>query len=148
VAPLSLRVDATDEEWGRVLTPGEEQVPVTRARLSACLAKIARRADRFLAAPARHRLVVALESVVQRGTATSIKQVLAGTDWHIGGKTGTGPGECGDHCDGWFAGLVSDPTGGRYVVLALVIGSGLGGGAAAKLAAKVALHLAGSRGSR
>jgi beta-lactamase class A len=141
VAPLSLRADATDAEWGRVLTLGEEQVPVTPACLSAILARIGRRSDAFLEASARQRLLAALESVAQRGTATSIKDALAGTGWRIGGKTGTGPGQCGDHCDGWFASLVSDPTGGRYVVLAFVKERGHGGGVAATLAAKVASHL-------
>jgi hypothetical protein len=139
---IRLRADAPDEEWGRVLTLGEEQVPVTPARLSAFFAHIGSRGDDLRLVSAHTRLVTALQGVVARGTAAAIKDALAGTSFVLGGKTGTGPGACADHCNGWFAGLVSDASGGRYVILSFVEGQGLGGGPAARIAAEVAKHLA------
>jgi len=93
------------------------------------------------------RLVTALDAVVQHGTAASIKDSLANTAWRIGGKTGTGPGDCGDHCDGWFASLVSDHHGVRYVILVFIRGKGLGGGVAAHSSASLAEYLAAAHNS-
>ena len=139
---LTLKPAATDEEWGFVLSLGERDVPVTPSEVSRFFAAIGSGGGKWMSAPTAQTLQEALEAVVQHGTADSIKDALAGTGWRIGGKTGTGPGECGDHCDGWFAGIVSDQHGGRYAVLAFIRGKGLGGGVAAHAVAEVAKYLA------
>jgi hypothetical protein len=54
----------------------------------------------------------------------------------------TGPGECGERCDGWFASLLRDPHHARYVILVFIQGRGLGGGLAARTAASTAQFLA------
>jgi cell division protein FtsI/penicillin-binding protein 2 len=95
-----------------------------------------------MSADTARRLRNALDDVVGRGTSTSIKDELAGTGWRIGGKTGTGPGDCGDRCDGWFASLASNRRRACYVILAYVRGKGLGSGVAAHAAAMIARHLA------
>jgi len=142
IASLTLKPDATDEEWGRVLSLGEEQVPVTPAQVAVFFAAIGNRGGKLMSNRTARALQSALDAVVQRGTADSIKDALAGTGWHIGGKTGTGPGACADHCDGWFAGLVGDSRGTRYVVLAMIRGKGLGSGVAAHAVASIAEYLA------
>ncbi len=139
---LTIQPAANDEEWGSVFTLGEEKVPVTPTQLSAFLAAIATDGGHLLSAGTARQLRSALEGVVQRGTASGIKDALSGTGWALGGKTGTGPGQCGDACDGWFASILSDAAGGRYVILAFIEHKGLGGGAAAQAAAKVAGFLA------
>ena len=141
IRDLTLKPDASDDEWGRVLSLGEEQVPVTPARLSSFFAALASGGGKNVSAHTAQRLIAGLEETVQKGTATSIKDSLTGTGWSIGGKTGTGPGQCGDHCNGWFAGLLSDSNGGRYVVLAFIRGKGLGGGVAAQAVAAVARYM-------
>jgi cell division protein FtsI/penicillin-binding protein 2 len=139
---ITLKSDAGDEDWGSVLSLGERDVPVTPLQVSRFFAAIGNGGGKLMSARTAQTIQAALGAVVQRGTADSIKDALAGTGWRIGGKTGTGPGLCGDHCDGWFAGFVSDPRGGRYVVLAFIRGRGLGGGVAAHVVAAVAEYLA------
>jgi hypothetical protein len=140
---LTLRSDASDADWGAVLSLGERNVPVTAQEVSGFLRDIARDGGTIMSADTARRLQKALDDVVGRGTAISIKNELASTGWRIGGKTGTGPGECGDHCDGWFASLASDSQRARYVILAFVRGKGLGSGVAAHAAATIARRLAG-----
>ena len=140
---LALRSDASDADWEAVLTLGERNVPVTAREVSAFLRDIARDGATVMSADTARRLRNALDDVVGRGTATSIKNELADTGWRIGGKTGTGPADCGDHCDGWFAGLASDSQRARYVILAYVRAKGLGSGVAAHAAATIARRLAG-----
>ena len=142
---LSLKPEATDEEWGLVLSLGESNVPVTPRELSGFLRALGDGGAGLVSARTAHRLVDALGDVVTDGTASSIKGALAGTGWKMGGKTGTGPGECGNHCDGWFASLVSDAHVPRDVVLVFVRRQGLGGGVAARLAASMAVALARAR---
>ncbi|HEX2663594.1 MAG TPA: penicillin-binding transpeptidase domain-containing protein [Candidatus Acidoferrum sp.] len=139
---LALRSDASDAGWEAVLTLGERNVPVTAREVSAFLRDIARDGATVMSADTARRLRNALDDVVGRGTATSIKDELAGTGWRIGGKTGTGPGDCGDRCDGWFASLASNRQQACYVILAYVRGKGLGSGVAAHAAAMIARHLA------
>src|SRR5262249_49848484 len=103
--------------------------------------------DHLMSVTTARRLRAALEAVVQRGTAAGIKQTFAGSEWRIGGKTGTGPGDCGQRCGGWFASLVSDRRGGRYVVLGVIEGKGAGGGVSAQTAAAVARNLVAARGN-
>jgi beta-lactamase class A len=139
---LTLKPDASDSEWRRVLSLGEDQVKVTPRQLSAFMLAIGQGGGKLLSAVTGERLTAALEAVVQHGTASSIRDVLNNTGWHIGGKTGTGPGECSDHCDGWFASLLRDPHHARYVILVFIQGRGLGGGLAARTAASTAQFLA------
>jgi hypothetical protein len=138
---LSLRPDASNTEWGQVLSLGEEQVPVTPQQLSAFMRVIGQGGAGVFSGLTASRLRAALEGVVQGGTADAIKNSLAGTGWRIGGKTGTGPGQCGAHCDGWFASLLSDQDRPRYVILVFIRGRGIGGGLAAQTAASVAEFL-------
>jgi len=142
IEDLTLKADASDSEWRRVLSLGEDEVKPTPRQLSAFMLVIGQGGGKLLSPATAHRLTTALEAVVQRGTATSIKNALDNTGWHIGGKTGTGPGECGDRCDGWFASLLRDQHHARYVILVFMKGRGLGGGLAARTAASMAQFLA------
>lgn len=139
---VTLRPNASDTEWGRVLSLGEDELAVTPQQLSTFFSAIGQDGAKLFLKQTAQRLRTALERVVQRGTAASIKHALANTGWHIGGKTGTGPGRCGDQCDGWFAGLLSDQLHARYVILVFIRGKGLGGGLAASTAASMAEYLA------
>jgi hypothetical protein len=139
---LTLRADASDADWGTALTLGERDVLASAQEISAFLRAIAQGEATVVSAEAARRLRTMLDDVVARGTATSVKDVLAGTGWRIGGKTGTGPGDCGDHCDGWFASIASDGEMQRYIILAYVRGKGLGSGVAAHAAAAIARRLA------
>ncbi|HYH83250.1 MAG TPA: M56 family metallopeptidase [Longimicrobium sp.] len=83
------------------------------------------------------RLQDAMRDVVTRGTARSAGAVLAGSPWRLGGKTGTLPGPSRE-TDGWFAGLAFDASGqARYAVVVRLPGGGPGGGAPARLAARI-----------
>jgi len=144
---LSLRPDASNTEWGQVLSLGEEHVPVTPQQLSAFMRVIGQGGAGLFSGRTASRLRAALEGVVQGGSADAIKNALAGTGWRIGGKTGTGPGQCGAHCDGWFASLLSDQDRPRYVILVFIRGRGIGGGLAAQTAATVAEFLVEQRPS-
>jgi beta-lactamase class A len=139
---LKLNPDASDTEWGQVLSLGEDKVPVTPEQLSGFLRRVNQGDGRLVSNATARRLRSALEGVVQNGTASPIKDFLSQTRWRIGGKTGTGPGQCDDHCDGWFAGILSDENRVRYVIMAYIRGKGLGGGVAARTAASIARYLA------
>jgi membrane peptidoglycan carboxypeptidase len=141
LAQLSLTADAPDDRWGRVLSLGEEDVTATAGDVSSFLVAIGRDGDRLMQPATARRLRAAMEQVVQRGTAASISDAFSATNWSIGGKTGTGPGQCGSACDGWFAGLLSEKGSARYTVLAFVRARGRGGVVAAQTAAKLAKHL-------
>jgi len=141
LSDLTLRPDASDTEWGSVLSLGEDEVPVTPLQVSTFLRAAGQGGAKLFSTGTAQRLRAALDGVVQHGTAAGIKHALADTGWRIGGKTGTGPGECGDTCDGWFAGLLSDQRGARYVILVFIKGKGLGGGLAARTAASMAEYL-------
>jgi cell division protein FtsI/penicillin-binding protein 2 len=91
------------------------------------------------------RLQRAMRDAVDRGTAKSAAPILAGTGWHLGGKTGTGPdaeGRVGPTSDGWFAGFVFEGERPRYTVAVFVEKRGPGGGVAASIAARLARWLA------
>ena len=138
---LSLQPSVSDIEWGKVLSLGENKVQVTPEQLSAFIRAIGQGGAGLFSEATALKLRVALEGVVQRGTAATIKNALAGTGWRLGGKTGTGPGQCGEHCDGWFAGLLSDRDRPRFVILVFIRGRGLGSGLAAHIAASIAEFL-------
>jgi cell division protein FtsI/penicillin-binding protein 2 len=101
---------------------------------------------------AASKLQTVMRGAVERGTAKSAAPVLAGSDWTMGGKTGTGP-EPGTHAagpgsDGWFAGLSFDPQGkARFTIATFVKHGGFGGENAARLSAELTLFLGGARSS-
>jgi hypothetical protein len=138
---LTLQTDTSDEAWGTALTLGEDE-STTPEEISSFFRAIATEGGGLFSSKTAKALRSALQGVVQRGTATAIKDSLAKIGWHIGGKTGTGPGECGGHCDGWFASIAGDSAGEWYVVLVFIRGKGFGGGVAARIAATIARHLA------
>lgn len=91
------------------------------------------------------RLQAAMREVVDRGTARSVARVLDGTEWDLGGKTGTAQVR-GAPDDGWFSGLVFGPQGeARYTVVVYLRGGGPGGALPARAAAGLARHLAKQR---
>ncbi|HET7231303.1 MAG TPA: M56 family metallopeptidase [Longimicrobium sp.] len=92
---------------------------------------------RTLSSATAARLRDAMLDVVARGTAKSAGAELAGSPWRLGGKTGTVPGPSRE-ADGWFAGLAFDASGqARYAVVVRLPGDGPGGGAPARLAARI-----------
>jgi membrane peptidoglycan carboxypeptidase len=154
---LTLKADASDSDWGSTLTLGEDQMTVTPQQVAGFLraigqdglsqsspgqSSLGQNGVSLFSKPTARRLIAALDGTVDHGTASGIKDALARTGWHLGGKTGTGPGQCGDTCDGWFASLLSDPHGARYAILVFIKGKGLGGGLAARTAASMAERLA------
>ncbi len=120
---LTLKPDASDSEWSRFLSLGEDQVKTTPRQLSAFMLAIGQGGGKLLSAATGERLAAALEAVVQDGTATSIKSALNNTGWHI-------------------ASLLRDPHHARYVILVFIQGRGLGGGFAARTAVSTAQFLA------
>jgi beta-lactamase class A len=138
---ITLEPRASDDEWGKVLSIGEEKVQASPRQISAFLTAIARDDSKLLPSSASKLLRAALEDVVKNGTAESIKGAMSSPEWTIGGKTATGPGACGDHCDGWFAAILSSRQSGKYVILSFVRGKGLGSGVAAHNVAAVANYL-------
>ena len=93
------------------------------------------------------RLQSAMRDTVQRGTARSIANTLAGTGWQIGGKTGSGALLRKGHLvDGWFAGLIFDPQQrARFTVATFVRSGGYGGENAAQISAALARYLVGQK---
>lgn len=138
---LVLTPDASDAEWSSVLSLGEDKVAVAPREVSAFLREIGQGHGGLFSPEMARALRAALDGVVQHGTATGIKNAIVNTRWHIGGKTGTGPGQCGDHCDGLFASLLSEGLDVRYVILVYIRSRGIGGGVAARTAALIANRL-------
>jgi len=92
---------------------------------------------RTLSTATAARLQDAMREVVTRGTAQAAGAELAGSPWTLGGKTGTVPGPSRE-TDGWFAGLAFDAGGqARYAVVVRLPAGGPGGGAPARLAARI-----------
>jgi len=138
---VTLRPDASDSDWGSTLSLGEENVRVTPRQVSAFFAAICRPDGRLFSHQTAESLRHALEGVVQHGTASATANALANPNWRLAGKTGTGPGRCGQRCDGWFASILSRREQPRYVILVFIRGRGLGGGVAARTAASTANYL-------
>ncbi|HET7461291.1 MAG TPA: M56 family metallopeptidase [Longimicrobium sp.] len=104
----------------------------------------AARADgrRVMTAGTAARLRSAMLDVVRRGTAARAGQLLAGSAWRLGGKTGT-LNHPGHGQDGWFAGLAFDASGApRYALVVFLPESGSGGGEPARLAAELTTRMA------
>jgi len=92
---------------------------------------------RVLSPPTAARLQDAMLDAVTRGTGRGAARELTGSPWRLGGKTGTVPGARREH-DGWFVGLAFDAAGqARYAVVVRLLGGGPGGGAPARLAARI-----------
>jgi cell division protein FtsI/penicillin-binding protein 2 len=120
--------------------------PVARREIESPVSNAAPQSRRIMKESTAARLQTAMQDVVQRGSAQAIAHTLDGTDWQIGGKTGTGPGlgSKGPPYDGWFAGLIFDPTGkARFTVATYVRHGGLGGENAAIISAQLARYLIG-----
>jgi len=132
---------------GMMLAPvAREELPATSVRNAGASRRQAGSPVRVLQERTALRLQSAMRDAVRRGTAKSLARTLKGTGWHIGGKTGTGPGPApvGPQSDGWFAGLIFDPQGqARYTVATFVRRGGLGGGNAARISAELARYILG-----
>jgi cell division protein FtsI/penicillin-binding protein 2 len=93
------------------------------------------------------RLLVAMRETVERGTGRAAEEIMRGTGWRMGGKTGTA--QVGGRPDnGWFAGVVFSPEGmPRYTVVTFLEGGGPGGGAPTAISARVARQLIEEQGA-
>ena len=127
---LTLRPDTDDSIWGNVLSIGESDMTVTLEQVAQFLGAIGRRSD-----DTGQRLRTAMLDAVTRGSAARVAPRLAGIDWQLGGKIGTGPASAKPNYDGWFAGLIFQQRKPRYAVCVYVPGRGRGGGVAAGIAA-------------
>lgn len=97
---------------------------------------------RILSPETTSKLLAAMREVVDRGTARSTAPTLAGLDWDLAGKTGTAQ-VARSPDNGWFAGLILDPSGTpRYSIITLLIGGGPGGRLPAAIAAGMTRYLA------
>lgn len=131
------------ENGGVMLQPTARSQGATEASAQVSSAKPVRVMEESTA----RKLQDALRIVVERGTARSASDVLKGSGWQIGGKTGTGPGPNppGPQSDGWFAGLIFDRQGiARFTVATFVRSGGLGGGHAARISAELARFVSGA----
>lgn len=93
---------------------------------------------RVMAVETSRRLRSSMLEVVDRGTGRRAAPLVAPTGWDIGGKTGTAQvARAADN--GWFAGLVHDPSGApRYTVVVFLRGGGPGGRQPATIAGGMA----------
>jgi hypothetical protein len=98
---------------------------------------------RVMSVATAERLRAAMLDVVATGTARGAAQPrLRGSDWSLGGKTGTAQIQ-GRADDGWFAGLIHGPDGApRYTVVVYLQGGGPGGGRPTAIAADLTRVLA------
>jgi membrane peptidoglycan carboxypeptidase len=127
---LTLSADSDDAAWGNCLSLGEQSVTVTLEQVAQFLGAVGKRTD-----DTGSRLRTAMLEAVTRGSAAGVAPRLAGIDWQLGGKTGTGPAEAKPNFDGWFAGLIFERKRPRYAICVFVEGKGRGGGVAAGIAA-------------
>ena len=88
------------------------------------------------------RLLAAMTRVVDEGTARSTAPVLEGLEWDLAGKTGTAQvARAADN--GWFTGLMLDPSGRpRYSVVVFLEGGGPGGRRPAAVGAGLTRYVA------
>lgn len=98
---------------------------------------------RIMQAQTAQKLQAAMLTVVDSGTARSAAPRLQGLAWDMGGKTGTAQ-IAGRQDDGWFSGLIFDPTGRpRYTVVVYLQGGGPGGRMPAAVAAEMTRVMSG-----
>lgn len=163
MSPPPARVRLSDEssvqEWAQ-LAIGQGPIDVTPIHMARFLAAIGNgglmvdptieleladeeQDGRPVMSPATaEKLLAAMVEVVDRGSARSTAPILAGLDWDLAGKTGTAQVQ-GAADNGWFAGLVLDPSGApRYSVVAFLVGGGPGGRRPAAIAAGMTRYLA------
>lgn len=152
---LALTAETDDRHWSDVLSIGEQDASITGLQVSRFLqaagnggmmispeAAPKQRQRRMMQPDTALRLQAAMRDTVQRGTAQSIADSVAGTGWTIGGKTGTGPNVVGPESDGWFAGLIFNPNKNpRFTIATFVRHGGPGGGNAARISAEVARQM-------
>jgi cell division protein FtsI/penicillin-binding protein 2 len=122
--------------------------PVARAEDSAIAPGSTSPATRVMSESAAAKLQALMRGTVERGTAKSAFPILAGSEWSMGGKTGTGPEpgttDAGPRSDGCFTGLIFDPQGkARFTVVTFVKHGGFGGGNAARISAELARFVIG-----
>jgi hypothetical protein len=151
-ASTTLGAQTSGKDWAETLSLGEVGIRTDILRVSRFLQAAGNGGvanpggARVMKQSTAARLTAAMRDAVSRGSARDIAGGLSGTGWSIGGKTGTGPGPdpIGPRLDGWFAGLVFDPSGRAvYAVTTYVRHGGRGGGNAARVCAEVARYLAG-----
>ena len=89
------------------------------------------------------KLQSAMLAVVDSGTGARAKPIVQPTGWALGGKTGSADVRRGQPADGWFAGLMFDPSGRpRYTVVVYLQASGPGGRIAAPVAGAMTAFMA------
>jgi cell division protein FtsI/penicillin-binding protein 2 len=157
---VALTPQTSEEEWDSAFSIGEADFSVTLLQLSrfmqavgnggVMLGPVARAigdkardkngaaiaGSRIMLATTAAKLQAAMRDTVERGTAKGIRGRL-GSAWSMGGKTGSGPGDARP-LDGCFAGLVFDENKiAKYSFAIYVKRGGVGGGAAAEVAADV-----------
>jgi len=153
---VKIREPIHQHEWG-LISIGQGPVDVTPIAISRFIQAIGNggvmlqptlEADRVQRAPEGTRVMKVataqslmrdMLAVVDSGTAASVLPRLAGAGgWDLGGKTGTADIQGAPRPDGWFAGLMFDPTGvPRYAVTVYLRRGGLGGRAPAAIAAEM-----------
>lgn len=158
-ARVRLSAETSREEWGQ-LAIGQGPIDVTAVHMARFLSAIGNggvmmrptleqdraaapeEVGRIMSPETSARLLAAMREVVDRGTARSTAPILAGLDWQLAGKTGTAEvARAPDN--GWFAGLIVDPSGRpRYSVVTFLVGGGPGGRRPAAIAAGMTRYLA------
>jgi len=154
-ACVALTPRTSDADWASSLSIGETNFTVSLEQLSRFLRAIGKTGAIFLSSLDKERrpgnmmsretatqLQVAMLDAVDDGSAKGIRGRL-GTEWRIGGKTGTGPADTHPH-DGIFAGLVfGAESEARFTIICYVRNGGPGGGAAAEISADLARFVIG-----
>jgi hypothetical protein len=146
-----------DDEWAQ-LAIGQGPIDVTVLGVSRFIQGIANdgvmrqprfefdlvddgRGERIMSEATALRLQRDMLAVVESGTGRSAGEIVAGTGWSIGGKTGTAQ-VAGRPDNGWFAAILFSPDGEpRYTIVSFLEGGGPGGGAPAAIAGQVAREL-------
>ena len=136
---LTLSAESDDAAWGNCLSIGEQNVTVTFGQVAQFLGEIGKRSD-----DTGRRLRAAMLDAVTRGSASGVAPRMAGLDWQLGGKTGTGPAAAKPNYDGWFAGLIFERKRPRFAICVFVEGKDRGGGVAAGIAADLTRWLSGA----
>jgi cell division protein FtsI/penicillin-binding protein 2 len=140
--PLDVTVIGVSRFLQAIGNEGTMLRPTLEAELAGSPAEV----ERVMSRETAQRLQAAMRDVVDRGTArASAAPRLRATRWDLGGKTGTAE-VGGARDDGWFAGLIHDPTERpRYTVVVYLQGGGPGGGAPSAIAAEMTRFLAQER---
>jgi len=157
-ARIRISENTGDAEWGQ-LSIGQGPIDMTVVAISrfvqaignggvmlsptleARLASNPLRGERIMRAETAARLQNAMRLTVEQGTARAALPILQGTNWRMGGKTGTAQ-VAGGPDNGWFASLLFSPEGEpRFSIVTFVEAGGGGGGIPTTIAARVARQL-------